>query len=141
MMPEKDMPMPDSRVDRRRFVAAAGFSALAAGRVMGANDRIAVANIGCGRRNLLGEVLRFARETNVEVTAVVDTWRPQREQAAAAVKEALGVTPAQFVGYQDVVADPKIDAVVIGTPDHQHCTQLTAAARAAKDAYVESYSV
>jgi predicted dehydrogenase len=124
-------------VDRRQFVTAAGFTALSAARVMGANDRIAIANIGCGRRGLLKEVLQFARETNCEVTAVCDTWKPQREQAAAAVKEALGAGPEQFVHYQDVVSNSKIDAVIIGTPDHQHCTQLTAAARNGKDAYVE----
>ncbi|HWQ54143.1 MAG TPA: Gfo/Idh/MocA family oxidoreductase [Bryobacteraceae bacterium] len=129
--------MPDSQIDRRRFVVATGFSAVSAGRVMGANDRIAVANIGCGGRGLLKEVLQFARETNVEVTAVCDTWRQKREQAAAAVNAALGSNPEQFVHYQDVVSNPKIDAVIIGTPDHQHCTQLTAAARAGKDAYVE----
>ncbi len=39
--------------------------------------------------------------------------------------------------YQDVVAGRHIDAVVIGTPDHQHCAQLIAAARNGKDAYVE----
>jgi len=30
-----------------------------------------------------------------------------------------------------------VDAVVIGTPDHQHCRMLTAAARVCKDADVE----
>lgn len=124
-------------IDRRSFVAAAGFTALSAARVTGANDRIAIANIGCGGRNLLKQALEFARETNTEVTAVCDTWRPQRERAAATVKEALGIAPEQYVHYQDAVADRRIDAVIIGTPDHQHCTQLTAAARADKDAYVE----
>jgi len=128
--------MPNA-IDRRKFVAAASWSALAAGRVAGANDRIAIGVIGCGRRGLLREVLQFARESNAEVTAVCDTWRPMREQAAAQVKEALGTSPEPYVHYQDVVASRKIDAVIIGTPDHQHCTQLTAAARAGKDAYVE----
>ncbi len=104
---------------------------------MGANDRLAVGVIGCGRRGLLKGVLEFARESNAEVTAVCDTWRQQRDAASATVKQALGTSPEQFVHYQDVVTNKKIDSVIIGTPDHQHCTMLTAAARNGKDAYVE----
>ena len=126
-----------STIDRRRFLVAGSLTALQAGRAAGANDRIAIGVIGCGRRGLLKEALEYARETNIEIAAVCDTWRQQREQAAAQVKEALGAAPEQFVRYQDVMANRKIDAVIIGTPDHQHCTQLTAAARDGKDAYVE----
>ncbi|MEK7405575.1 MAG: Gfo/Idh/MocA family oxidoreductase [Acidobacteriota bacterium] len=123
--------------DRRQFVTAASAAALRPERILGANDRIGIAVIGCGRRGLLKEVLQFAKETNVEVRAVCDTWRPQREKAAADVTAAAGNQPEQFVRYQDVVARKEIDAVVIGTPDHLHCTHLIAAARAGKDAYVE----
>ena len=126
-----------STIDRRSFLVAGSLTAIQAGRAAGANDRVAIGVIGCGRRGLLKEALQYARETNVEITAVCDTWRPQREQAAAQVKEALGAAPEQFVRYQDVVTSRKIDAVIIGTPDHQHCTQLIAAARNGKDAYVE----
>ena len=121
---------------RRTFLVSA-LSAAAARRAAGANDRIALAMIGCGRRNLLQEVLEFARDANVEVAAVCDTWRPQREEAAARVRQALGAAPELHVHYQEVLAAGKIDAVVIGTPDHQHCTQLAAAVRAGKDAYIE----
>ena len=120
-------------MDRRAFV----LTAAAAARVSGANDRIGVAVIGCGGRGLLNEVLEFSRECNVEVAAVCDTWRQQREAAAAKVKQATGAEPKQVVRYQDVLADKTVDAVLISTPDHQHCTQLAAAMRAGKDAYAE----
>ncbi len=120
---------------RREFAAVA--AAATPGRVMGANDRIGIGMIGCGRRGLLKEVLQFARETNVEVTAVCDTWREPREAAVEQVRAAQGRAPEALVQYQDLLARKDVDAVVIGTPDHQHCTQLTAAARAGKDAYVE----
>jgi predicted dehydrogenase len=106
-------------------------------RAAGANDRIGVAVIGCGDRNLLGEVLQFGREMNVEAAAVCDTWRQQRETAAARVKEATAKEAKQIARYQDVLASKEIDAVLISTPDHQHCTQLVAAIRAGKDVYVE----
>ncbi|MCX6638020.1 MAG: Gfo/Idh/MocA family oxidoreductase, partial [Acidobacteria bacterium] len=120
---------------RREFAAAAVVAVPA--RVPGANDRIGIGMIGCGRRGLLKEVLEFARETNVEVVAVCDTWKQPREEAVAQVRAALGRAPEAFVHYRDLLAAKGVDAVVIGTPDHQHCTQLTAAAREGKDAYVE----
>ena len=118
-------------------VAASSVSAARAGRVVGANDRIGIGIIGCGRRNLLREVLEFQEQTNVEVRAVCDIWRQQRENAASDVRQASSTEPKQIEMYEDLLRLPEIDAVVIGTPDHQHCTQLIDATRASKDAYVE----
>jgi predicted dehydrogenase len=88
-------------------------------------------------RGLVREALQFGPANNVEVTGVCDTWRQQREAAVAAVRTAGQPAPEAFVHYQDVLAARSVDAVLIGTPDHQHCTQLAAAMRAGKDAYVE----
>ncbi|HWB95892.1 MAG TPA: Gfo/Idh/MocA family oxidoreductase [Bryobacteraceae bacterium] len=129
--------MEHNGLNRREFLGAASLAALEARRMEGANDRIGIGIIGCGRRGLLKEVLQFRQDTNVEVLGVCDTWRQQREAAVAAVREASGNTPEQYVHYQDMLADKRIDAVVISTPDHQHCTILSAAMRAGKDAYVE----
>ncbi len=130
-----------STVDRREFLgktlAGASMAASSYQRILGANDRLSVGMIGCGGRGLLREVLQFTKETNSQVSAICDTWRQQREKAVAQVKQADGNSPEQFVRYQDLLALKSIDAVVIGTPDHQHCTMLAAAARAGKDAYCE----
>jgi predicted dehydrogenase len=127
----------ESGISRRTFAAAASLAALRPERILGANDRLRVAVIGCGGRGLVGEVLEFARETNVELAVVCDTWRQQREKAAAMTKEALGSEPKMLVHYQDVLAMKDIDAVIIATPDHQHCTMLGDAIRAGKDVYIE----
>lgn len=127
-------------VQRRAFLTGYLAPAIVAGgarRIRGANDRIGIGVIGCGRRGLLKEVLQFAGECNVEVTAVCDTWREQRRAAVAAVEQASGRQPRSFVHYHELLALREVDAVVIGTPDHQHCTQLIAAVRAGKDVYVE----
>jgi predicted dehydrogenase len=123
-------------MNRRQFVLSAPTAAMAV-RAAGANDRIRVAVIGCGGRGLLGEALQFHKECNVQVVAVCDTWRQQREKAAAQVEKATGAAPEQVVHHQDVLAKGDIDAVIISTPDHQHCRQLSAAVRAHKDVYVE----
>lgn len=123
--------------DRRRFLAAASASVARPDRILGANDRLRAAVIGCGGRGLIKEVLQFASETNTEVVAVCDTWRQQRESAANTVKRADRPEPRLFVRYQDVLALQDLDVVVISSPDHQHCTMLRDAVRAGKDVYIE----
>jgi predicted dehydrogenase len=130
--------METTTITRREMLAAAATTALLRPeRVLGANDRIRMALIGAGRRGLLGEALQFAKESNIELAVVCDTWRQRRETAAARIQETLGTKPELAVHWQDVMARSDIDAVILSTPDHQHCTQLAAAARAGKDAYVE----
>jgi predicted dehydrogenase len=124
-------------VDRRRLLAFAAASVTRPERILGANDRLRAAIIGCGGRGLINEVLEFASETNTEVVAVCDTWRQQREHAAGLVKRAGRPEPRLVVRYQDVLALKDVDLVVIGSPDHQHCTMLRDAVRAGKDVYIE----
>ena len=122
---------------RRTFVASSGMTALSARRTVGANDRIGVGILGCGRRNLLDQVLEFREQANVEVRAVCDIWRSHREAAATRAQRTAGHKPALVHAYEDMLGRDDIDAVIIGTPDHQHCRQLVDATRAGKDSYVE----
>ena len=131
------MPRYTLGMTRRNFVAGSGIAALNATRAIGSNDRIGVGIIGCGRRNLLGQVLEFQDRANAEVRAVCDIWQAQRESAAAKVQGSGRPAPAQLHAYEDLLARGDIDAVVVGTPDHQHCRQLIDATRAGKDTYVE----
>ena len=129
---------------RRSFIAsAAGMTlagwALSAKRAQGANDRIHLAVIGCGVRGTyqMGEIEKIAESSNVEVTAVCDVWRPNREKAVARVKENTGKTPFSTSRYEEVLSRDDVDAVVITTPDHAHCPILAAAATAKRDAFCE----
>lgn len=128
--------MSERLLDRRRFLAA-GAAAASYSRILGANERMRVANVGCGRRNLLRELITVKDSANVEIVAVCDTWRQKRERAVATVKEHTDAEPFATPNYAEVLARKDIDAVVIGTPDHQHCAQLIAAVQAGKDVYVE----
>jgi len=136
---------------RRQFLKSAAVGAAAAtvaaqltarsyARVIGANDRIVIGQIGCGDRGRqahMQQVHQFAKDENVEIIAVSDPWKSMRDQAAALVKEWFGRDAKSFSRYQDLIAIPEIDAVTIASPDHLHPAILTAAANAGKDAYCE----
>jgi len=125
-------------LSRRRLVGTVlAASAANYSKALGANDRLRVANIGCGRRGLLKELIQVKDAVNIEIAAVCDTWRQKREKAAADVKEFTGADPFQTAHFAEVLARKDIDAVVIGTPDHLHCAMLIEAIKAGKDVYVE----
>ena len=130
--------MENRNLSRRIFVAGSlAASAASYSRVDGANGRLRVANIGCGRRGLLKELIQLKDTANIEIAAVCDTWRQKREKAAADVKEFTGTEPFATAHLAEVLARNDIDAVVIATPDHLHCTMLIEAVKAGKDVYIE----
>ncbi len=138
----------DRSVSRRTILkagvgtsAAWAFSAASYAKVKGANDRIAIAQIGCGDRGVNAHLIQgigpFAKEQNIEVTAVCDPWRVRQEIASAAANKTYGRPARKFSSYRDVMALKDIDAVMIASPDVHHTTHLKAAALAGKDAYCE----
>jgi len=88
--------------DRRTFVKQAGAAVLAASmdarsyaRILGANDRIRLGQLGCGLRSE-GHVhmaQRAAKTVPVETVAVCDIWTLAREKRAAQVKEVFRMEP------------------------------------------------
>jgi predicted dehydrogenase len=128
-------------VSRRGFLGAAALAGggLLSARAAGANDRLSLGLIGAGDRGtaLLGQVLGLAKAQNVEVTAVCDVWRVNREKAASRVRAASGREPRTFTRFGDLLALKDVGAVVIATPDFAHAPILLAALKAGKDAYVE----
>ena len=120
---------------RRSFVrttAAAAASGPFLGRVLGANDRIVVGQIGCGGRGRY-EISICKRNPQVRIAAVCDVYQPLVDRA----KELAG-SPAD--GYQDfrrVIERNDIDAVFVSGPDHWHALQSVMACQAGKDVYCE----
>lgn len=133
--------------NRRRFLKAAAVGATAMSmsaqsyaRVINANDRIRLAQIGCGGRGIGAHMMgvhKHDKAQNVEYIAVADPWRVAREKAAACCKEWYGRDVKQFISYRDIMTCEEVDAVLIASPDHHHATQLEAAAKAKKHVYVE----
>jgi predicted dehydrogenase len=125
-----------SRMNRRTFTkraALAGLTtALSAGRVLGANDRIRLGFIGLGNRG--DQVLDgFLEHKDAEVVAICDIYQPYLDFAS----KKIGGSPQQFKDYRQLLERKDLHAVVISTPDHWHALQTIHACQAEKDVYVE----
>jgi predicted dehydrogenase len=141
--------MTESFINRRDFLgksaaAIAGaavlpHTALSYGRIIGANDRISLGHIGIGSRgtelDLIASKLKDSH--NIEMTAVCDLWKVNREKAAARNAGYYGRTPRAMQHPEELLALKDVDGVLISTPEHSHSPILKLAAEAKKDAYVE----
>ena len=121
---------------RRQFVAktsaAVAGTALSARRVLGANERVNVALIGCGTRGRL--LANLVKETpGAAVTALCDVYDAQVAQARESASEGARA----FKDFRRVLDQTDIDAIVVATPDHWHGIIAVSACQAGKDAYVE----
>src|SRR5215210_5035674 len=119
---------------RRDFVkiSSLGVTALSASRVLGANDRVNIALIGCGGRGRF--VAQKMREApNVAYTAVADVYKPNGEIA----RKWAGDDARFFQDFRKVLDLKEVDAVHIATPDHWHAIATVLACQAGKDVYVE----
>jgi len=138
-----------SLINRRAFlgksaaVIAGGVvlprTALSYGNIVGANDRISLGHIGIGSRgrdlDLIASKLKSSH--HVEMTAVCDLWKVNREKAAATNAGYYGRAPRAVQYVEELLAMRDVDGVLISTPEHSHSPILKMAAEAGKDAYVE----
>ena len=133
-------------IDRRTFVKQAAGALLATGmdarsyaRVLGANDRIRLGQLGCGDRSQghVHMVQLAAKQMPVETVAVCDLWTLAREHRAAQVKRAFNLEPQTYKYAEEMLARKDIDGVMIATGDFQHAKLCTEVVKAGKDCYVE----
>lgn len=125
--------------NRRSFMkkTAGGAAALASlpnifpSSVLGANETINMGIIGAGGRGR--GVMRDHIGLGAKFIAVCDAYQPNLE----AGMDIAGDGAKAFKDYRKLLEMKDIDAVLIGTPEHQHGVQLIAAVQAGKDAYCE----
>jgi len=121
-----------TKSNRRSFLVSTGLTALAASRVMGANERLQIGAIGTGGR--MRTLLKSAdKSAPYDFVAASDVYGPHLEE----VKQ-RPTTPAAtgFVDYRQVLEKP-VDAVIIAAPDHWHVRIASDALAAGKDVYLE----
>jgi predicted dehydrogenase len=133
----------NSTLNRRQFLCASGqvattlaaastfapavLSAPAPGKTIG------VGCIGLGTRG--GDLIEaVVHAPGVKVVAVCDAYGPHRQKG---VQRSLNPEVKAYVDYRELLANPRVDAVVIATPDHWHCRMVLDAVKAGKDIYCE----
>ena len=143
--------MPIEDLDRRDFlkgaaaigagvgVTAKGFAKannkMNPGRVIGANDRINIALVGCGGRGQSDarSFAEYAEANNnaCQIVAVCDVYEKRKKETAARHNAKA------FSDYREVLAMPGLDAVIVATPDHWHARIALDAMDNGKDVYLE----
>ena len=141
-------------ITRRSFLfsstLAAGAFTLVPRKVLGGKkyvspgDKINLGFIGTGiQAKVLFE--RFAELPNVQITACCDVDSQKLDQFRKKVElyyaANMGINKYNgcitFEKYEELIAQPDIDAVVVATPDHWHAIISIAAMKAGKDVYCE----
>ncbi len=125
---------------RRTFLKGAAITAGAAAAVnvfpstvLGANDRISFAVVGCGGMGSghLQSLLDKREKDNLVVTAVSDVY--QRRLSRAMAKAGC----EGFMDYRKIIDRKDVDAVLIATPDHWHAKIAIDAMESGKNVYIE----
>ena len=118
--------------DRRKFMtrALAAAPLFVPRSAWGANDRLAFGLIGAGGRGRY--LTQSFLKLGAECVAIAEVYEPN-------TKSALKLAPQAktYVDCHELLQQPGVDAVVVATPDHQHCPNLLAALAAKKDVYLE----
>jgi predicted dehydrogenase len=128
-------------------VVAAGFPSIVPAAVLGPNapsKRINVGAIGTGRISRTHDMPGVWKYDDARIVAVCDLDSRRMEDAKALVNGYYGKKTGRpydgvkgYLGYEELLQDKDVDAVLISTPDHWHAIPTIAAVRAGKDVYLQ----
>jgi predicted dehydrogenase len=125
---------------RRDFLqASAAGLALASGvHAQGETKPFRVGLIGCGWYGK-NDLFRLIQVAPVEVISLCDVDSKMMDKAAEIVskRQKSGKKPKQYGDYRKMLADDRLDIVLVGTPDHWHALTTIAAVEAGADVYVQ----
>ena len=130
------------RINRRQFIKrgvgiSLGAVALstAAHPVLGANERVNLALIGCGGRGRA--LVRGFIDCGARITHLCDLNAARLEALAKELASVQNHAPRKLNRMEQVFDTKEVDAVVVATPDHWHAPASILACQAGKDVYVE----
>ncbi len=101
-----------------------------------ASERVRVGIMGSGGR-AMSLIHSFASNKSVEVVAIADLDANKLPKGLDAAEKLQGTRPRGESDFRKLIDDKKIDALVIGTPDHWHAIPTILACQNGKDVYVE----
>ncbi len=133
-------------ISRRRLMGTALGAAvpmILPARAFGANSRIRVGQIGCGRIAQGHDMPGVIKSGLADLVAVCELDTRRAADGVAIIEKSYadrGVTApkiAAYGNYRELLERRDIDAVVISTPDHWHGEVALAAVLAGKDVYLQ----
>src|SRR5258706_795710 len=137
--------MNNSNISRRRFIQRTTTASLALA-TLGADAMDGIKPAKTYRVGLIGtgwygksDLFRLIQVAPVEVIALCDVDKNMLNAAAALVskRQKSGKTPRLYGDYRKMLAENKLDIVLIGTPDHWHALQMIDAVKAGAHVYVQ----
>jgi predicted dehydrogenase len=121
-------------------LGTAAFSPKSYSKIVGANDRINVVFMGCGRRVPAFYEAILDKKNNVQLSYVCDVMRSQRERVMERIGGSLQRKPKLISDYKQAFNDKEVDAIFNATPDHWHAPGTWLALEAGKHVFVEKPS-
>ena len=103
---------------------------------VGPNDTVNIGLIGCNGMGF-SDLSSFLKMSDINVIALCDVDENVLQKRTADLEKAGIKKPKWYKDYRKLLENKDIDVVIIGTPDHWHCLQLTDALQAGKDVYCE----
>lgn len=127
-------------VTRRKFLlgsaAAIGVPMVASSRVLGANDEIRMAMVGCGVRGN-AHMNAFGSQKGVRYVAVCDPDRSRAAGMAKQFKAKFGYKPDEVSDVRKLMERKDFDAVSVSTMQYWHALPTIWACQTGRDVYVE----
>lgn len=117
--------------------AVSGFTAKSYSRIIGANDRLSIALMGCGRRVGAYYSAIQNKNNNVDVAYICDVMKKQRERVGQHLKGKVTGDAKLVNDIHEVWNDQKVDAIFNAAPDHWHAPGTWMAMQAGKHVYIE----
>jgi len=117
--------------------AATGFSAKSYSRIIGANDRLNIALMGCGRRVSAYYAALQDKKNNVDVAYICDVMKKQREKVGKDLNGKVSGKAVLVNDIHEVWKDQGVDAIFNAAPDHWHAPGTWMAMQAGKHVYIE----
>ncbi|PXX24575.1 Gfo/Idh/MocA family protein [Arenibacter sp. ARW7G5Y1] len=136
--------------NRRKFIKKSSLIAMGTGaaflfpmdllasvrRNISPNDKIGVGLIGCNGMGF-SDLSSMLKMSEIEVVALCDVDDSVLKKRTSDLEKAGIKKPKLYKDYRKLLEDKDVDVVIIGTPDHWHCLQLSDAVKAGKDVYCE----
>lgn len=131
------------QLSRRTFMGSVTRGSLAATGLLGSTfaassggAKVKLGLIGCGWYGMVDVKAAF-KVGGVEIVALCDVDSEHLKEAADQVEQQQGKRPRTFKHYEQLLALPDLEAVIIATPPHWHALPFIAALKRGLDIYCE----